>query len=82
MCLFWRPHGALLRSWIDRLRSHGIVRRARQNIKWTLIGHSERRTKYGETDADVAEKAGEDLVTRTPSQIAKRTCRGMEPLHR
>lgn len=26
------------------------------NIKWTLIGHSERRTKYGETDADVAEK--------------------------
>lgn len=25
-------------------------------IKWTLIGHSERRTKYGETDADVAEK--------------------------
>lgn len=28
-----------------------------QGIKWTLIGHSERRTKYGETDADVAEKA-------------------------
>eukprot|EP00438_Fugacium_kawagutii_P030841 Skav210402 [mRNA] locus=scaffold1416:192783:217256:- [translate_table: standard] len=27
-------------------------------IKWTLIGHSERRTKYGETDADVAEKVG------------------------
>lgn len=26
------------------------------NISWTLIGHSERRTKYGETDADVAEK--------------------------
>jgi len=25
-------------------------------IKWTLIGHSERRTKYGETDADIAEK--------------------------
>ena len=28
-----------------------------EGIKWTLIGHSERRTKYGETDADVAEKA-------------------------
>merc|ERR1719401_690083 len=27
-------------------------------IKWTLIGHSERRTKYGETDADTAEKVG------------------------
>ncbi|CAE7430164.1 UGP1 [Symbiodinium sp. CCMP2592] len=27
-----------------------------KNISWTLIGHSERRTKYGETDADVAEK--------------------------
>ncbi|CAE7526284.1 UGP1 [Symbiodinium natans] len=26
------------------------------NISWTLIGHSERRTKYGESDADVAEK--------------------------
>jgi len=25
-------------------------------VKWTLIGHSERRTKYGETDADTAEK--------------------------
>lgn len=28
-----------------------------EGIKWTLIGHSERRTKYGETDADIAEKA-------------------------
>lgn len=25
-------------------------------IGWTLIGHSERRSKYGETDADTAEK--------------------------
>jgi len=25
-------------------------------ISWTLIGHSERRTKYGETDADTADK--------------------------
>jgi len=25
-------------------------------VSWTLIGHSERRTKYGETDADTAEK--------------------------
>merc|ERR1719197_581680 len=25
-------------------------------ISWTLIGHSERRSKYGETDADTAEK--------------------------
>lgn len=26
------------------------------NVKWTLIGHSERRAKYGETDEDTAEK--------------------------
>lgn len=25
-------------------------------VNWTLIGHSERRHKYGETDADIAEK--------------------------
>jgi len=25
-------------------------------LTWTIIGHSERRTKYGETDADTAEK--------------------------
>jgi len=25
-------------------------------LKWTLVGHSERRSKYGETDADTAEK--------------------------
>ena len=25
-------------------------------LGWTLIGHSERRHKYGETDADIAEK--------------------------
>lgn len=33
------------------------LRGAAQGLTWTLIGHSERRTKYGETDADVAEKA-------------------------
>jgi len=26
------------------------------NISWTLIGHSERRVKYGETDAETADK--------------------------
>jgi len=31
-----------------QLKDHGI--------QWTLIGHSERRTKYGETDAVTAEK--------------------------
>merc|ERR1719460_2264396 len=25
-------------------------------FEWTLVGHSERRTRYGETDADCAEK--------------------------
>jgi len=28
---------------------------------WALVGHSERRTKYGETDADTAEKTGRAL---------------------
>merc|ERR1712070_326703 len=28
---------------------------------WTLIGHSERRTRYGETDADTAEKCARAL---------------------
>jgi len=27
-------------------------------LKWTLLGHSERRSLYGETDEDVAEKVG------------------------
>lgn len=25
-------------------------------LSWTLVGHSERRSKYGETDEDTAEK--------------------------
>jgi len=29
---------------------------------WTLIGHSERRARYGETDADTAEKVGKALA--------------------
>jgi len=29
---------------------------------WTLIGHSERRTKYGETDADTADKVQKALA--------------------
>ena len=29
---------------------------------WTLIGHSERRVRYGETDADTAEKVGKALA--------------------
>merc|ERR1712070_34666 len=29
---------------------------------WTLIGHSERRTRYGETDADTAEKCARALA--------------------
>ena len=28
-----------------------------KGITWTLVGHSERRTKYGEKDEDCAEKA-------------------------
>eukprot|EP00933_Yihiella_yeosuensis_P066355 TRINITY_DN705_c0_g1_i1.p1 TRINITY_DN705_c0_g1~~TRINITY_DN705_c0_g1_i1.p1 ORF type:complete len:409 (+),score=126.28 TRINITY_DN705_c0_g1_i1:87-1229(+) len=31
-------------------------------IKWTLVGHSERRTKYGETDEAVAEKVEKALA--------------------
>ena len=30
---------------------------AESGVKWTLVGHSERRQKYGETDKDVAQKA-------------------------
>ena len=29
--------------------------------RWTLLGHSERRSKYGETDEDVAEKVSQAL---------------------
>jgi len=29
---------------------------------WTLIGHSERRTRYGETDQDTADKVGKALA--------------------
>jgi len=31
-------------------------------VQWTLVGHSERRTKYGETDEDVAEKVAQALA--------------------
>jgi len=31
-------------------------------VGWTLVGHSERRTKYGETDEDVAEKTAKALA--------------------
>lgn len=31
-------------------------------VQWTLLGHSERRSKYGETDEDVAEKVSQALA--------------------
>lgn len=44
-------------SWVSYELWVSIASFSSEGIKWTLIGHSERRTKYGETDADVAEKA-------------------------
>eukprot|EP00933_Yihiella_yeosuensis_P066058 TRINITY_DN7013_c0_g1_i1.p1 TRINITY_DN7013_c0_g1~~TRINITY_DN7013_c0_g1_i1.p1 ORF type:complete len:716 (+),score=230.92 TRINITY_DN7013_c0_g1_i1:89-2236(+) len=48
------------------------------NIDWTLIGHSERRTKYGETDEDTAEKvakcqeAGVNVIFCIGEQLEER----------
>eukprot|EP00930_Biecheleria_cincta_P076436 TRINITY_DN63660_c0_g1_i1.p1 TRINITY_DN63660_c0_g1~~TRINITY_DN63660_c0_g1_i1.p1 ORF type:complete len:378 (+),score=107.26 TRINITY_DN63660_c0_g1_i1:79-1212(+) len=39
-------------------------------VGWTLIGHSERRTKYGETDEDVAEKVSQALAAKMKVVLA------------
>merc|ERR1719382_1362795 len=47
-------------------------------MAWTLIGHSERRAKYGETDADTAEKvakcqeAGVNVIFCIGEQLEER----------
>ena len=40
-------------AYTGELSTHMITD---MGIKWTLTGHSERRTLFGESDADVAKK--------------------------
>ncbi len=63
-----RPQGAFTGEV-----SRGHARRRR--LRWVILGHSERRQLFGETDESVAKKARAAVARRSPHRLRRRDAR-------